>query len=211
MKNLKFILGALLMGALVVSCSNDDDNNNDLTCEEAVEASANAAIAFNAATPAEKEDRCNDYKDALQDQIDVCGDDSGALQDIIDSLGDCTLDQVTGVISVNYGFARTFETDITVTTAGNVRHVTAYDNASSDWISFDIQDGATGADVIENFTIHILTSDYHPLPDDEGGNFSSNISVNTANSIDGTFFGIVTSPTTGADVDLTSGVINLDL
>lgn len=212
MKKLKVIIGALLMGALVFACSSDDDNNNnDLTCEEATEASLNAGIAFNAATPDNYEARCNAYKDALQDQIDVCGDESGDLQDIIDDLGDCTLDAVSGVISVNAGITRTFETNITVTTTGTTRHITAYDNASSDWVSFDIEEGDTGADAIANFTIHLLSSDYNPLPDDEGGNWSSNISTNSATAIEGTFFGIVTSPTTGADVDLTSGVIDLNL
>lgn len=211
MKTLKLIAIGLLLATTSFSCSSDS-NDSAPNCEDAAAATIAAAQAFNNATNDNYADLCNDYKDALQDQIDACGDDSGALQAIIDDLGDCTIDTNTGVISVTVGsLPRTFETNITITTVGTTRKIRAEDNVSSDWISFEIEQGDTGAGAVSNFTIHMGTSDYNPLPDIDGGNWSSNITVNSATAINGTFFGYVTSPTTGADLDLTSGVIDLDL
>jgi hypothetical protein len=212
MKTLKLISAILLLTITLFSCSSDSDNNNS-TCEDAAAATAAAAQAFNNSTDANRTALCNAYKDALQDQINACGDDSNTLQAIIDDLGDCTLTPANhGVISVVAGtLTKTFETNITVTTVGTTRQVRAEDNATSDWIYFEVQQGITGTDIISNFNIHLISSDYNPLADDEGGNWSSTITVNSATAINGTFFGYVTSPTTGADLELTSGVIDLDL
>ena len=213
MKNLKWIAAALFLSITVISCSDDDNNNNnnDLTCTEAAAETATAAQAYANATGGDLATKCVAYKAALNAQIDICGDASGALQLMVDSLGDCTVETSTGSITVNAGSSlRTFNMNITVTMNGTSRHIYAEDSAGY-YIEFDLAEGATGAAALQNFNIHLISSDYNPLADDEGGNWTSNISVNTATEINGTFNGYVTSPTTGADIDLTSGVINLDL
>ena len=213
MKKLQLIIAAVFFGMTMFSCS-DDNNNNDteLTCEEATAQTAVAANAYADATPANHNEKCVDYKTALEAQIDACGDSSGALQLMIDGLGDCTVASLTGSITVTAGSSpRNFNSNITVSTVGNTRHIYAEEASSGYYIEFDLAPGVTGADVIMNFNIHLISSDYNPLPDDEGGNWTSNISVNSATEINGTFYGYVTSPTTGADIDLTSGVINIDL
>lgn len=216
MKKLKVIAAALLFGMTMFSCSNDDnDDNNDLTCDDAQENTLAAAEAYGTATAETQVAKCIAYKAALEAQIDVCGDASGALQLMIDGL-DCTVTTnpgtITGSITVTAGSSpRNFNSNITVTTVGTVRHIYAEEASTGYFIEFDIAQGATGVDAISNFNIHLISSDYNPLPDDEGGNWTSNITANSATEINGTFFGYVTSPTTGADLDLTSGTINLDL
>lgn len=211
MKNLRTLASAVI-AVFFFGCSSNDDNNTPLSCEEASLATMEAAFAFSNATDQNLEQLCTAYKNALAAQIDVCGDANGELQDLIESLGDCQLNVDAGVVSVTVGtLNKTFETDITVTTVGNIRKVTAYDDMTSDWISFEIAQGATGSGAVQNFKIHLISSDYVPLPVDEGGNWASNITANNATNITGTFFGYVTSPTTGADLSLTSGVINVQL
>ena len=203
------ISAALIFGLAFTSCS-DDDNNDDLSCEDAVSATIEAGIAFNASTSANYATLCANYKAALEAQIDSCGDENGDLQAMIDDLGDCTLD--SGGVMVTVGtLQKNFNSNVTVTLNGTTRHIRAEDAATDDYIEFDIEQGATGADAISNFNIHLLTSDYNPLPDDEGGDWMSNITTNSATEINGTFSGIVTSPTSGADLGLTSGLINIDL
>lgn len=83
--------------------------------------------------------------------------------------------------------------------------------ASNDYIYFEIPVWATEFGKISNFNIHLISSDYNITPVDQGGNWSSNISLNSATTITGTFYGYVTSPTTGADLDLTQGVVSISL
>ncbi len=212
MKTIKLISGILLLTALFFSCS--ANNDSPLSCEEATAATLLAEQAYDNATSTNHDDLCNAYKTALQTQIGSCGDASGALQTIIDDLGDCTLTPAgNGVITVTVGtLVKTFETNVTVTTVGSIRKVRAEDNmSSSDFIYFEIQQGATGPNSISNFNIHLISSDYNPMPVVDGGNWSSNITVNNTTNINGTFFGYVTSPTTGADLDLNLGSINVQL
>lgn len=65
------------------TCVLDDD-----LCEEAIAATEIAQEVYENATDDTLEDLCNDYVDALENQIEVCGDD-GTLQAIIDDIGDC--------------------------------------------------------------------------------------------------------------------------
>ena len=213
MKKLQLIIATLIIGIAVLSCSNDDNNNNpNLTCTSAAVQTAAAAQAYANATPANFNEKCVAYKAALQAQIVACGDSTGALQLVVNGLGDCSVSALTGSITVTAGSSpRNFDSNITVTTTGTTRHIYAEEATSGYYIEFDLAPGVTGADVIMNFNIHLISSDYNPLPDAEGGNWTSNISVNGATGINGTFNGYVTSPTTGADLDLTSGVINIDL
>ena len=215
MKKLKLITAALVLGMTVLSCSSDEDNPTpDMSCSAASANTAIAAQAFSDATDENYVGKCTAYKAALQAQITACGDSSGALQLMIDGLGDCTVTVPTnsGSITVTAGSSpRNFNSNIMVTTVGTMLHIYAEEAATGYFIEFDLQQDATGADVIMNFNIRLLSSDYNPLPDSEGGNWTSNITVNSATEINGTFYGYVTSPTTGADIDLTSGVINIDL
>lgn len=214
MKKLQLLITAVLVGMTMLACSEDNNNNNDsdLTCEDATAQTAVAADAYADATPANYNEKCVAYKAALEAQIVACGDASGALQLMIDGLGDCSVASLTGSITVTAGSSpRNFNSNITITTVGATRHIYAEEATTGYYIEFDLAPGVTGADVLMNFNIHLISSDYNPLPDDEGGNWTSNITVNTATEINGTFYGYVTSPTTGADLDLTSGVINIDL
>ncbi|BAO77129.1 hypothetical protein [Winogradskyella sp. PG-2] len=81
---------------LLVNCGNEpyegDLPTRDNPCELAIEATANAAEDFSAATEDQYNLLCSVYKDALQDQISLCGDPDGLLQNIIDELGDCVLE-----------------------------------------------------------------------------------------------------------------------
>jgi hypothetical protein len=211
MKKLKLILMVAVLNVAALSCNSDDDNDS-ISCDDAILATAEAADAYNNATPDNYEDRCNAYKDALQDQIESCGDDSGFLQDLIDDLGDCTLNNVNGSITVNVASAPTTFDEVTVTTSGTTRHVHAESSLmTSMWIDFDVETGDTGADAVQNFTLHALNRDWTPMSDEDGGNWTSNISVNSATAIDGTFFGIVESPDAINQQDLTNGIINIDL
>ena len=212
MMKLKLIIATVLVSVGLLSCSGDDNNGSvDTSCEDATTATASAAQAYNNATDAEMAAKCVAYKVALEAQIAACGDTSGALQLIIDGLGDCSEATITGSITLTAGSSpRTFNSNITVTTTGNTRHIYAEDSAGY-YVEFDLAPGATGTAALQNFNIHLYSSDYNPLAVSEGGNWTSNITLNSATKITGTFNGYVTSPTTGADIDLTSGMINLNL
>jgi len=214
MMKLKLIVATVLVGFGLLSCSGDDNTNNlEISCVAAVANTASAAEAYSTATDAQKIVKCVAYKAALQVQIASCGDASGALQLIINSLGDCTattIPGVTGSITVSAGSSpRTFNTNIEVTTTGTIRHIYAEDSAGY-YIEFDLALGATGASALQNFNIHLITSDYNPLAVSEGGNWTSNIMLNSATKITGAFNGYVTS-SNNATLDLTSGSINLNL
>lgn len=212
MKKLKVFLAFAIVNIALVSCSSNDDNSNNpqVTCDDAIAATAAAAQAYSTATAENFVARCNAYRDALETQIAECGDDSGALQALIDGLGDCTAETSNGAITVNVGSsARTFD-NITVTTVGSNRHVVASEDQTSYSIEFDVAQNATGMDIISNFKINLVSPNFIPLPDSEGGNWTSNITVNNATSLNGTFSGIVRNGDNAA-LELTAGVIDLDL
>lgn len=186
-------------------------NSANNLCQQA---SANALTAMTNFTGVTLDDPtyptvCNAYRTALQQQITACGDQSGALQNLINNLGDCAgSDMPEGVISVTVGtLAKTFETNITIMEAGGILSVRAEDDATDDWISFDVSSGETGVDIISNFVIHLITTDYFPASNPTG-TFTSEITINTTPSIQGTFAGPVESAD-GADLSLTQGVIDI--
>lgn len=213
MKTLRLLSGVLLLTVLSISCSSSSDSGPALTCDQAEAATDAAEQAFNAATSANREELCNAYKAALQNEIDACGDPVGALQAIITDLGDCSVAPDLGVISINIGGGKTFETNITVTLTGTTRHVEAHDDMSDDYITFDLQQGATGAAAISEFHVHLLGHDFIPTYIAEGGTWPwvTNITTNTTNTITGTFNGYVSALDNGADLDLTGGVISIHL
>ncbi len=213
MKTIKFLSSVLLLSIFTLACSSSSDNDAP-SCDSLADATDAAAEAFFNATTSNREQLCNAYKTALDNEINSCGDPSGDLQDTFNDLGDCMIGSVnSSVISVTVGsVVKTYETNVTVTTVGPNLEIRANDNASAtDNIFFKIPVGTTGSNKISNFNLRLLSSDYNPLPVSEGGNWMSNITVNSATTITGTFFGIVTSPTTGADLDLTQGTINISL
>ena len=211
---LKLIVATVIVGIGLLSCSADGNSNTvEISCVAAATNTAIAAEAYSTATDAQKVEKCVAYKVALQAQIASCGDTSGTLQLIINSLGDCTVTTnpgVTGAITVTVGSSpRTFNANIAVTTTGTTRHIYAEDSAGY-YIEFDLAPNATGTSALQNFNIHLISSDYNPLAVSGGGNWTSNITLNSATKITGTFNGYVTS-SSNATLDLTSGSINLNL
>ncbi len=215
MKTIKILSSFLLILIFTLACSSSSSSDGDApSCANLAAATDAAEVAFNNATSSNQEQLCNAYKTALQNEINSCGDPSGDLQARFNDLSDCNVAPINqSVITVTVGtLVKTFETNITVTTVGPNRQIRAYDNASvTDFIYFTIPVGTTGANKISDFNIHLLSSDYNIMPVDEGGIWSSNITVNSTTAINGTFSGYVTSPTTGADLDLTQGTINVVL
>lgn len=211
MKTIKFLASITLLVLLSLSCSSSD--NSTPSCDDLAAATDAAEQAYIGSTASNHNQLCNAYKTALQNEIAACGDPDGSLQAAVTALGDCSVPQNNGVISVRVGsYTKTFETNITVTTVGANRKIKAYDDIqSSDFIEFEVQQGATGANKVLNFNLHLITSDYNPMPVADGGNFTSNITVNSTTAINGTFYGYVTSPTTGADLDLTLGSIGVNI
>ena len=207
---LKVMIATMLVSIGMLSCSSDDGGTSvDSSCEDATSASLSAAMAYNNATDAESAVKCVAYKAALQAQIVACGDASGALQLVINSLGDCSDDAITGSITVTVGSApRTFNKNMSITPVGITQHVYAEDSAGY-FIEFDLAVNATGTTAIQNFNIHLITKDYTPLSVNEGGNWTSNITVNSDTKITGVFNGYVSS-SDNATLDLTSGIINLN-
>lgn len=209
MKTLKLISAGLLL-SFAISCNSNDDDNSDMTCEEATSNSVAAAEAFAAATSDDYVDLCQDYKDALQDQIDICGDDTGALQDLIDGL-DCTEPITTGTLSMSLGSAPLSFDMITVTTTGTTRHVHGEKSNTTYEIDFDVEVGETGADKINNFELHLLSHVFTPLiPSAFGNDWGSNITVNTDTSVVGTFHGELVDETETSVQDLLNGVVDVD-
>ncbi|WP_353778677.1 hypothetical protein [Winogradskyella sp. 3972H.M.0a.05] len=68
-----------------------NNQNPDVTCEQAILDVADAALAFINLTEDDENytELCLDYRDALEVQLAACGDSEGAIQAAIDALGDC--------------------------------------------------------------------------------------------------------------------------
>ena len=209
MKKIKMIFATAALALGIFACSSDDSNNDPQTCEEASIAVATAAQAFEDATAENYVDLCNDYKDALQDEIAVCGDPTGDLQDMIDGL-DCTVPTTNGTLSMSLGSAPLSFDIITVTTTGTTRHVHGEKSNTDYEIDFDVEVGQTGADKINNFELFLLGHTFTPLiPAAFGNDWGSNITVNTSTSVVGTFHGELIAENEMSVQDLLGGVINV--
>jgi hypothetical protein len=214
MRTIKLLSSIALLVILSLACSSSSDSGSAPSCESLTTATDNAAVAYANATSSNQVQLCNAYKTALQNEINGCGDEFGDLQATLNDLSDCTIGPInSSIISVKVGQSlRTYETNVTVRTVGPNREIKAYDNVSAtDYIFFTIPIETIGTNKISNFNLHLLSSDYNILPVDEGGISSSNITTNSNTAINGTFYGYVTSLTTGADLDLTQGTINISL
>jgi hypothetical protein len=209
MKNLKFIPAVLFACVVMLSCNSDD--NEPVSCEDASAAVIAAGTAYNNATAENFVELCNDYKDALENQISSCGDENGILQDMVDGL-DCTEPTTNGLITFNLGSAPVELDVITVTTTGTTRHVHAEKSTTTTYeLDFDVEVGQTGANKINNFQLRLMSQTFTPLiPAAFGNDWESNITVNSATSVVGTFHGELVNASETSVQDLLGGVVDID-
>lgn len=183
--------------------------DNDLTaeCEAATIVASQAETAYN--NDNTNEDLCNTYKNAMQNKITTCGDADGSIQDIIDELGDCSImSSGDGSITVTAGTLALEFDEITVVVENNVVKVSGETSASNDYsIYFEVNEGVTGADAMQNFQISLI-SVFYASTMDAPFDFISNIETNAIGSLTGTFSNIVVNDDNG-QLSLTSGTINV--
>ncbi len=176
--------------------------SNDCEAEAATNA---AAAAYNADT--ENEDLCVAYREALEAQITECGDTDGSLQALIDDLGDCASVSSNGTLSVTTGTLNIEFVDQNVTFENGTISVNGVSQGGNYVINFQVAEGATGTDVIQNFVLTLNGTDY--FPSTQGfDDFTSDTSVSSGNILQATFFGLVES-NAGADLSLTQGMVDL--
>ena len=183
------------------------DTNPD-PCETATAATDAAEIAFNQNNTSA--DLCNAYKAALQNQITVCGDPNGSLQNIIDSLGDCSSATSSGTLSVTTGTlniqfianSAVLNSGVVFVSGNNTEQGANY------FIEFEVPEGTTGVDVMQNFKLTLNGGEYFPNMDGFD-DFTNTITVNSNGVIQGTFGGIVTR-LDGADLSLSQGICDLE-
>ncbi len=192
---------------IVDSLGNCGDDNQPNDCEEVTTAADEAETAYNADTA--NIDLCNAYKSALQDKITACGDTDGSIQELIDGLGDCSNNNSgQGSITVTAGTLPLEFDEITVIVENNTVKITGETSAANDYsIYFEVEEGVTGADAMQNFEIS-LTSVFYPSTMDPPFDFISNIETNVADYVIGTFGNIVVNADNG-QLSLTSGIINV--
>ncbi len=186
-----------------------NDNEPDTTCEDAEADTQTASEALdNASTDEEYAAACEAYKEALQSQIDICGDEDGSLQDILDELGeDCISDDNSDdiEISVVAGTLLIEFDDVVVVQNGTTLEVTGEDTSTGYTVYFEVEQNATGTDIINSTFVLTLTSEF--FPSTQGfDDFTSEIVENTPGTLFGTFFGLVTNAD-GGDLSLTQGQI----
>lgn len=180
-------------------------------CDAAENAANLAQINFENATDDNYESLCIIYRSALEEQILECGDD-GTLQTIIDGLGDCSNNGVASDSQITFtaGTLPIVFDIISIEENGNFLNVTGASSANgagSYGIYFEVEQNATGVDIINSTFELTLTSTFFPNTDGFD-DFTSNITTNSAGSLMGTFGGIVTNAD-GGDLSLTSGVIDI--
>ncbi|MCB0382158.1 MAG: hypothetical protein KDD05_02295 [Psychroserpens sp.] len=189
------------------SLGNCGDTGPD-PCETAMTAAAAAETAYNEDTS--NTDLCNAYKVALQNQISACGDQSGTIQALIDNLGTCNPTMTSGTLSVTAGTLNIqFITNSAVLNSGTV-FVTGSntEQGANYFIEFEVPEGATGVDVMQNFKLTLNGGEFFPNTDGFD-DFTNTITVNSGGAIQGTFGGIVTR-LDGADLNLAQGIVDLE-
>jgi hypothetical protein len=177
-------------------------------CEAAENATNLAEVNFNNATDENYYDYCVSYKLALQNQILMCGDADGSIQAIIDGL-DCTQASPSGgsITLVAGTLPITFDI-ITVVVENGIIKVTGETSSASNYsVYFEVEEGATGTDIINDTFELTLTSTF--FPSTQGfEDYTSTIDTNTSGALTGSFWGVVTNAD-GGDLSLTSGVIDI--
>lgn len=178
-------------------------------CEAATTGVVIAEQNFSNATEENYTDLCNVYKSFLQTKITECGDEDGSIQDIIDGLGDCTQTSENGQISVTAGTLPIVFDIINIVVVDNILKVTGETSASNNYaIYFEVAQGETGDNIIDDTFVLTLTSDFFPSTFDPPFNFISTITVNSNNTLTGSFGGVVTNAD-GGDLNLAAGNINV--
>ena len=187
------------------NCSNDNEPDD---CATAVSATEAAEAAFNNANDNNYAELCNAYRLALENQIDLCGDD-GSLQAIIDDLDDCVVVMASGALSVSAGTLNIQFIDNSATLNSGMVIVSGSntDQGADYHIYFEVPEGVTGVDVMQNFVLTLNGSEFFPNMDGFD-DFTNNITTNSEGVIQGTFGGIV-SREDGADLALTQGIVDL--
>lgn len=204
------LFSCLLLLTFALACSSSSDSDSAPSCESLATATDNAAAAYANATSSNRVQLCNAYKTALQNEINGCGDEFGDLQNTINGLN-CTASTTTGTLSMNLGSAPLVFDQITVTTTGTTRHVHGEKSNTSYEIDFDVVVGQTGANKINNFELRVLSQTYTPLiPAVFGNNWTTNITVNSATSVVGTFHGELANESQTSAQDLLNGVVNIN-
>ncbi|WP_299885633.1 hypothetical protein [uncultured Lacinutrix sp.] len=187
------------------------NNNTNTACADATTLVSQAETAYNNDTS--NVDLCNAYKSTLQNQINACGDSTGEIQTIIDGLGDCQDNtQPTSVeISVTTGTLNIEFDMVDVVVDGTTLKITGETSASNPYmIYFEVEEGATGMEIINSaFVLTLSTTDPDYFPNTAGvDDFTSTITENATGTLVGSFGGIVTN-STGGDLSLSQGVINI--
>ncbi|SEB38169.1 hypothetical protein SAMN04489761_0313 [Tenacibaculum sp. MAR_2009_124] len=192
----------LLLVFSFACCSSENESDNCMSI-----ASETATAAENYRND-QNEETCNAYKELLNQQISSCGDESGSLKSLLDELGDCSGAIDEGILSVRVGtLIKTFETNISVQVDGSNLLVKAEDDLTDDWVSFELELGATGENKLQNFRIYLISREYYP-DSNVTGTFTSSISINNNDIIEGSFNGPVKA-NNGAIVSLTIGRIEI--
>ena len=181
-------------------------------CETATSAVTSAQATFENATDETYTVFCMAYKAALESKIEHCGDEDSSIQAIVDELGDCTNDTVVsnGEITLSAGSSpQTFDI-ITVVQEGDTLKVTgksSANGASQYEVYFEVTEGATGTDIINDSFYLTLISTF--TPSTQGfEDYTSEITNNDSGVVEGTFWGTVVNSENGI-LGLTSGVINI--
>jgi hypothetical protein len=178
-------------------------------CDQLIAATAAAQQAY---VNSNTSQNCNAYKTALQNQIATCGDTNGSLQAIVNNLGNCTVQTVTGTLTMNTGSVPHVFDLITVTTSGTTRHVRGQKSSSTLYeVNFDVVVGQTGANNIINFEFRGLSQTYFPnIPAPLGNNWTSAITVNSATSLVGTFRGELANEGQTSAQEILNGIVNIN-
>ncbi len=193
--------------AQIESIGDCGSTNND-SCETATALADEAEAAYNENTT--DTDLCNAYKAALQNKIAACGDSDGSIQSIIDGLGNCAFASGSGILSVTTGTlnisfisnSATLNSGVVIVSGSNTEQGADYH------IYFEVPEGTTGVDVMQNFKLTLNGGEYFPNTDGFD-DFTNTITVNSGGTIQGTFGGIVTR-LDGADLSLSQGMVDME-
>ncbi len=186
------------------SCTSNPIDN----CDSATEALSVAELIFDNASDEGYTEACNAYKTALQNFIDLCGDPDGSVQATLDAVGDCAQNNLDVEITLTAGTLDIEFDMVEVVEEGTLLKVTGETSGANDYmVYFEVNLGDTGVDIINSTFELTLISVY--LPSTQGVNdFTSEITENTAQTIVGTFSGLMEN-NDGGDLSITNGVINI--
>jgi len=189
-------------------CLSDDPE----TCSSATAAADVALSNLNNASIDQYTTFCMAYIMALENKIELCGDADGSIQSEIDAFENCENNQQPEVeISVTTGTLSIAFDLVDVVIEGTTLKVSGQTSATNPYmIYFEVEQSTIGTNIInDQFVLTLSTSDPDYYPNTDGvDDFTSTISSNTTGTIGGAFDGIVTNAS-GADINITQGLINI--